>query len=392
MVNRIVIAVGIGVLAIAIVGVFAIQLNSTNEVATQRITKLTWERSGGFAGVADELIIDIDGFASYESRLFGNSEIFLDKDEVVSLLADAESVVTGKMYPASDGMADFFIYRLTIQTPLISEQVEWVDEWASAEALPAPLVELQERIETIVMRIETQGSASEEERAYEIAQTFVLQGPTFSFDGIPDTLLVMDMVILESFPPQYKLTMSFDSSHAGYGNRDGQALAQVITMHEIVVTVVRDAVVSAVIDLEWDELEQAPRDVRQPPSSSGQPPQLIVKYSSAEYQGLQSTYCWGALCVDYISVEMREDLAQLVPIDVIRATRLSIGVEDHDLPERFFIQFYDVKEMSWLESISITNDSFIVDLDPGEYFLLLSTASEMEGDTSNIFRLIVAEP
>jgi hypothetical protein len=392
MVNRIVIAVGIGVLAIAIVGVFAIQLNSTNEVATQRITKLTWERSGGFAGVADELIIDIDGFASYESRLFGNSEIFLDKDEVVSLLADAESVVTGKMYPASDGMADFFIYRLTIQTPLISEQVEWVDEWASAEALPAPLVELQERIETIVMMIEAQGSASEEERAYEIAQTFVLQGPTFSFDGIPDTLLVTDMIILESFPPQYRLTMSFDSSHAGYGNRDGQALAQVITMHEIVVTVVRDAVVSAVIDLEWDELEQAPRDVRQPPSSSGQPPQLIVKYSSAEYQGLQSTYCWGALCVDYISVEMREDLAQLVPIDVIRATRLSIGVEDHDLPERFFIQFYDVKEMSWLESISITNDSFIVDLEPGEYFLLLSTAWEMEGDTSNIFRLIVAEP
>ena len=115
-------------------------------------------------------------------------------------------------------------------------------------------------------------------------------------------------------------------------------------------------------------------------------------HSGEEYRGLQSTYCWGALCVDYVSVEMREDLAELSPLEVIRGVRLSFIVEGHDPPERFLIQFYKVGERRWIDSIEVTNNSFIVDLDPGEYLLILSTAWEIEGDTSNIFRITVAEP
>ena len=89
---------------------------------------------------------------------------------------------------------------------------------------------------------------------------------------------------------------------------------------------------------------------------------------------------------------MREDLAELSPIEVTKGARLSIKVEGHDPPERFFIQFYSVGEGSWIDSIEVNNSSFIVDLDPWEYFLILSTAWEMEGDTSNIFRITVAEP
>ena len=392
MVRHVILAITIGAFAIAIGGLYALQLVSTNGDVTGGITKLTWERNGGFAGVADELTIDIDGFVLYDSSIFGSSELLLDADEVAGLIASAERVVTRKIYFAEEGMADFFTYRLTIQTFLTSEQVEWVDEWASAETLPAQLIEFQSKIDSIVMRIQEKGGDTEEERATALAKEFVLQGPTFSFDGIPDTLAVTDIVIFESFPPQYRITMIFESTHAGYGNREGEVLAQVITMHEVVVTVVRDIVISAVIDLKWDEIDQAPKEVRQPPSSSGPPPQLILLHSGEGYQGLQSTYCWGALCVDYVSVEMREDLAELSPIDVTKGARLSIRVEGHDPPERFFIQFYSVGEGSWIDSIEVNNRSFIVDLDPGEYFLILSTAWEMEGDTSNIFRITVAEP
>lgn len=212
MVRRVILAITIGAFAIAIGGLYALQLVSTNGDVTGGITKLTWERNGGFAGVADELTIDIDGFVLYDSSIFGSSELLLDADEVAGLIASAERVVTGKIYFAEEGMADFFTYRLTIQTFLTSEQVEWVDEWASAETLPAQLIEFQSKIDSIVMRIQEKGGDTEEERATALAKEFVLQGPTFSFDGIPDTLAVTDIVIFESFPPQYRITMIFESS------------------------------------------------------------------------------------------------------------------------------------------------------------------------------------
>ena len=76
----------------------------------------------------------------------------------------------------------------------------------------------------------------------------------------------------------------------------------------------------------------------------------------------------------------------------MKGTRLSIRMEGHDPPERFFNQFYSVSERSWIDSIESNNSSFIVDLDSGEYFLILSTSWEMEADTSNIFRITIAEP
>ena len=50
--------------------------------------------------------------------------------------------------------------------------------------------------------------------------------------------------------------MSFKSSNAGYGDRSGEAFAQVVTTHVATVKVVNGGVVQAVIDDAWDELEQ----------------------------------------------------------------------------------------------------------------------------------------
>ncbi|MBI4257915.1 MAG: hypothetical protein HY619_03075, partial [Thaumarchaeota archaeon] len=69
-------------------------------------------------------------------------------------------------------------------------------------------------------------------------------------------LRVVEAVILESFPEQHIITITFDSRQAGYGDREGGFLAQVITPHTAVVRVVSDNVVSAVLDGQWDELKQ----------------------------------------------------------------------------------------------------------------------------------------
>jgi hypothetical protein len=98
------------------------------------------------------------------------------------------------------------------------------------------------------------------EGAVEVAVRFLRNGPTFKFDGIHNSIAVVETWILESYPVQYVITITFESRHAGYGDRTGQALAQVITPHEMKITVVEGKVISAIIDDAWDELSQ--REIR----------------------------------------------------------------------------------------------------------------------------------
>lgn len=48
---------------------------------------------------------------------------------------------------------------------------------------------------------------SEELSQIQIAKDFVVSSPTFAFDGMLDTLTVLDEVILESSPEQYIITI-----------------------------------------------------------------------------------------------------------------------------------------------------------------------------------------
>jgi len=90
----------------------------------------------------------------------------------------------------------------------------------------------------------------------EIALDFLWNGATYRFDGIEDSIVVVDSYSLESFPVQYVVVISFDTAHAGWGDREGTFIAQVITNHVIEITIVEGEVVSAVIDDVWDELNQ----------------------------------------------------------------------------------------------------------------------------------------
>jgi hypothetical protein len=94
----------------------------------------------------------------------------------------------------------------------------------------------------------------EASRAIEIARAYVISSPTFSFDGISDSLDMISVNKLESYPIQYVIEFAFDSAQSGYGNRDGQMLAQVITPHTMSVIVSEGQVISAVTDKVWDEI------------------------------------------------------------------------------------------------------------------------------------------
>lgn len=256
--NRRMVMVAIVIVVFLVISVLYIHQFSPLE---GEVTKLTWNRSGGFMGVNEELTLKYDGSVTYKSNLFGDGELDLTEPEfkdLLSLLKEVSFFALDNSYDAKLDTADYFSYRLTVQTTSDEKTVEWVDNWASDKTLPRGLEEVQIHIQSIIEKIHLKIGVSKEtsKRAIEIAKNFTVQAPTFKYDGILDTLNVTDSKILESFPVQYVITLTFDSTHAGYGNREGQILAQVITPHIAVVKVENGNVISAIIDNKWDELNQ----------------------------------------------------------------------------------------------------------------------------------------
>ena len=97
-------------------------------------------------------------------------------------------------------------------------------------------------------------STGSRETSQKTALEFVRLDTTFRFDGIPETLEITGTT---SVGNGWQFTIEFDSRYAGYGNRSGQILAQVITHHTVEVTVQGGlGVTKAVMDGVWNMLEQ----------------------------------------------------------------------------------------------------------------------------------------
>lgn len=88
-----------------------------------------------------------------------------------------------------------------------------------------------------------------------IAEQFIRTAPTFAYDGDESTLTLVDSNQLS--PSSWEFTFTFQSRTAGYGNRAGMMVAQVLTNHTAVIRVDNGDVVYAVYDGVWDELNQS---------------------------------------------------------------------------------------------------------------------------------------
>ena len=93
------------------------------------------------------------------------------------------------------------------------------------------------------------------EDAQKIVVDFLRNSPTFRFDGMEDTLKLVRSGAGEK-PYSWEFHYEFQSRHAGYGDRTGLILAQVITDHEAQIVVEQGEVVYAILDGRWDELRQ----------------------------------------------------------------------------------------------------------------------------------------
>lgn len=94
-----------------------------------------------------------------------------------------------------------------------------------------------------------------EEEAQKLAENFVKKSPTFTFDGIEDTLR-LKVTLYPEIENSWQFVFQFESRQAGYGDRTGQILAQVITPHEAIITIEQGEVKSALMDNKWDMISQ----------------------------------------------------------------------------------------------------------------------------------------
>ena len=95
-----------------------------------------------------------------------------------------------------------------------------------------------------------------EEESQRIAEEFVRNSPTFVYDGMEGTLILTDTLTARC-PYCWVFIFEFDSRNAGYGDRTGQVLAEVITHHRAVIGVEQLEITSAVMDDKWDMIKQA---------------------------------------------------------------------------------------------------------------------------------------
>ena len=97
------------------------------------------------------------------------------------------------------------------------------------------------------------GPSFTEEQSLEIGRDAVLSSPTYAFDGYE---IEHVSTIAARCPGCWSFSFRFESSHAGYGDRKGQILAQVITSHSANVIVEKGEITAASIDGAWDVMKQ----------------------------------------------------------------------------------------------------------------------------------------
>lgn len=94
-------------------------------------------------------------------------------------------------------------------------------------------------------------SSISEKEAQRRAYDFITNSPTFVFDGMPETLELVDTCILKCVGC-YTFVYEFDCRHGSYGDRAGQMVTQAITHHRAVIDFRAGKLTAGVLDEVWD--------------------------------------------------------------------------------------------------------------------------------------------
>ena len=134
-----------------------------------------------------------------------------------------------------------------------------------------------------------------------LAESFLRNSPTFRFDGLPQSVELIDRADGDC-ETCVAYTFGFESSHPGYGDRTDLPLAAAVTPHEAVISIQDGLVTAAQIDSIWDVIAQRPivraprrlktaaRIQRSPHCSTPHSSFTSAKRPSSAHEGLKITF------------------------------------------------------------------------------------------------------
>ncbi|MDD4876881.1 MAG: DUF3221 domain-containing protein [Dehalococcoidales bacterium] len=136
-----------------------------------------------------------------------------------------------------------------------------------------------------------------QEDAQQQALEYLTNSPTFKFDGIQGSIEITDAVPL-SISISWTFIYEFESAHAGYGNREGRILAQVITPHTAYITVQQGEITTAQLDNTWDILKQRELKGRDYPDGLEVSGESDIKGTITEISYVDNALMDGSLLVE----------------------------------------------------------------------------------------------
>lgn len=225
----------------------------------EQVVVFSGNSAGHVAGEVSEFMLEIGNSSEepwqgeYLVQLLDTENIVLEIDHGtfdVAPGADSEIDIEADFGSGLDGP-----YGLSLYIPgreAQSIQTIWIGEKSTISPGPWPSIASHPQLWP-------EKEAFTEEKARQLAEEFVRKSPTFTFDGMEGSLELVE-TLYPDIENAWQFIYSFDSRHAGYGDRTGQGLAQVITSHEASVVAENGQIKTAILDNKWDMLDQTEID------------------------------------------------------------------------------------------------------------------------------------
>lgn len=173
------------------------------------------------------------------------------RNELIALFNNNDFMELDELYEPQEGqpiIADSGTVEIQVMQDGVTKIVK-VEPYAS-EYMPDNLKEINDAL----LELRQYALAPTEDERKEIASEWIMNAPTYSFDG--SDLEFVNYQVSDENPREAMLNYTFISNHGGYGNRSDQMIIQVITEHNIEIVLYNRNVNSAIIDGVWDEMNQ----------------------------------------------------------------------------------------------------------------------------------------
>ena len=237
--------------------------NNTTDVSDDAvITHLTYGAFTLQSMAVQELVINSTdanlSYYNYENELTARYIKPIDKEtrsNLLELFRDKQFTEMNELYEPQEGqpiVADTGTVEISLDQNGTTKTVK-VDPY-SHDYMPNNLREIDEAL----LKLKRYAEAISTDDAEAMAEEWIMDAPTYSFDG--SNLTLADHQYNEEEPEVHILTYTFTSNHGGYGNRSDQMVTQVITNHTVEIRLYNEIVESVIIDDVWNEMTQSMLD------------------------------------------------------------------------------------------------------------------------------------